>query len=183
MVIVLSPNVRGCAQADSVYNNKERQKMRNFDIKEFHANNDGAGYYKRVLSNVSIEKRSLHDADRNIVGYIEVCENLYTPYNYYYEYDKRGNLRRSLDYFDRFVIGKEYNYDSLGHVTKTIDHDKPYKFSLDDLIKKMKGMGVTSWTRKDSLRYIGPKGRTTFISLGTKYVAWKTPAFIIAIGT
>ena len=138
LVIVLSPNIRGCAQADSVYNNKERQKMRNFDIKEFHANNDGAGYYKRVLSNVSIEKRSLHDADRNIVGYIEVCENLYTPYNYYYEYDKRGNLRRSLDYFDRFVIGKEYNYDSLGHVTKTIDHDKPYKFSLDDLIKKMK---------------------------------------------
>ena len=53
--------------------------MRNFDIKEFHANNDGAGYYKRVLSNVSIEKRSLHDVDRNIVGYIEVCEDLYTP--------------------------------------------------------------------------------------------------------
>ena len=140
IVIVLSLFVctQGCAQTDGVEHNKGKNMKRYFDIKTFNENQDRAGYYEFKTYNMSIEQRKRYDSNKQLIGYIEVCEELRRPYRYYYEYDTKGNLRHMIVSFSRFDIGNEYSYDSLGQVTETIDHSKPYKFKLNDLIEKMK---------------------------------------------
>ena len=140
IVIVLSLFVctQGCAQTDCVEHNKGKNMKRYFDIKTFNENQNRAGYYEFKTYNMSIEQRKRYDSNKQLIGYIEVCEELRRPYRYYYEYDTKGNLRHMIVSFSRFDIGNEYSYDSLGQVTETIDHSKPYKFKLNDLIEKMK---------------------------------------------
>ena len=129
---------QGCAQTDSVEHNKGKNMKRYFDIKTFNENQNRAGYYEFKTYDMSIEQRKRYDSNKQLIGYIEVCEELRRPYRYYYEYDTKGNLRHMIVSFSRFDIGNEYSYDSLGQVTETIDHSKPYKFKLSDLIEKMK---------------------------------------------
>ena len=140
VVIIFSLSVctQGCAQVDSINNNKDENMVSKFDIKDFYTNSDEAGFYKYVAYGKSVVKRVQYNNNFKVIGFIMNSECLYTPYRYYYKYDKQGNLLHSVDFFDSFPIREECYYDTLGHVTKTIDHDKPYKFSLDDLIKKMK---------------------------------------------
>ena len=111
---------------------------RYFDIKTFNENQDRAGYYEFKTYDMSIEQRKRYDSNKQLIGYIEVCEELRRPYRYYYEYDTKGNLRHMSVSFCGFHIGNEYYYDSLGQITKTIDYSVPYKFKLSDLIEKMK---------------------------------------------
>ena len=140
IVIVLSLFVctHGCAQTDSVEHNKGKNMKRYFDIKTFNENQNRAGYYEFKTYNMSIEQRKRYDSNKQLIGYIEVCEELRRPYRYYYEYDTKGNLRHMSVSFCGFHIGNEYYYDSLGQITETIDYSAPYKFKLSDLIEKMK---------------------------------------------
>ena len=140
IVIILSLFVctQGCAQTDSVEHNKGKNMKRYFDIKTFNENQDRAGYYEFKTYDMSIEQRKRYDSNKQLIGYIEVCEELRRPYRYYYEYDTKGNLRHMSVSFCGFHIGNEYYYDSLGQITETIDYSAPYKFKLSDLIEKMK---------------------------------------------
>ena len=140
IVIVLSLFVctQGCAQIDSVEHNKGKNMKRYFDIKTFNENQNRAGYYEFKTYDMSIEQRKRYDSNKQLIGYIEVCEELRRPYRYYYEYDTKGNLRHMSVSFCGFHIGNEYYYDSLGQITETIDYSAPYKFKLSDLIEKMK---------------------------------------------
>ena len=140
IVIVLSLFVctQGCAQTDCVEHNKGKNMKRYFDIKAFNENQDRAGYYEFKTYDMSIEQRKRYDSNKQLIGYIEVCEELRRPYRYYYEYDTKGNLRHMSVSFCGFHIGNEYYYDSLGQITETIDYSAPYKFKLSDLIEKMK---------------------------------------------
>ena len=140
IVIVLSLFVctQGCAQTDSVEHNKGKNMKRYFDIKIFNENQNRAGYYEFKTYDMSIEQRKRYDSNKQLIGYIEVCEELRRPYRYYYEYDTKGNLRHMSVSFCGFHIGNEYYYDSLGQITETIDYSAPYKFKLSDLIEKMK---------------------------------------------
>ena len=140
IVILLSLFVctQGCAQTDGVEHNKGKNMKRYFDIKTFNENQDRAGYYEFKTYNMSIEQRKRYDSNKQLIGYIEVCEELRRPYRYYYEYDTKGNLRHMSVSFCGFHIGNEYYYDSLGQITETIDYSAPYKFKLSDLIEKMK---------------------------------------------
>jgi len=140
IAIVLSLFVctHGCAQTDSVEHNKGKNMKRYFDIKTFNENQDRAGYYEFKTYDMSIEQRKQYDSNKQLIGYIEVCEELRRPYRYYYEYDTKGNLRHMSVSFCGFHIGNEYYYDSLGQITETIDYSAPYKFKLSDLIEKMK---------------------------------------------
>ena len=138
LAMVLSASIRGCAQTDSVEHNKGKDMRRYFDIEAFNKNQNRAGYYEFKTYDMSIEQRKRYDSNKQLIGFIEVCEELRRPYRYYYEYDTKGNLRHMIVSFSRFDIGNEYSYDSLGQVTETIDHSKPYKFKLNDLIEKMK---------------------------------------------
>ena len=140
IVIVFSLFVctQGCAQTDGVEHNKGKNMKRYFDIKTFNENQNRAGYYEFKTYNMSIEQRKRYDSNKQLIGYIEVCEELRRPYRYYYEYDTKGNLRHMSVSFCGFHIGNEYYYDSLGQITETIDYSAPYKFKLSDLIEKMK---------------------------------------------
>ena len=138
LAMVLSASIRGCAQTDSVEHNKGKDMRRYLDIKEFNENQDVLGYYKYKTYDMQIRQRKRYDSNKQFIGYIEDCEELHTPYSYYYEYDTRGNLRHMSVSFSRFHIGNEYYYDSLGRITETIDYSAPYKFKLSDLIEKMK---------------------------------------------
>ena len=127
-----------CAQTDSVEHNKGKDMRRYFEIKTFNEKQDRSGCYEYKTYDMSIEQRADYDSNKQLVGYIEVCEELNRPYRYYYKYDTRGNLRHMSVSFSRFHIGNEYYYDSLGRITETIDYSAPYKFKLSDLIEKMK---------------------------------------------
>ena len=161
IVIVLSLFVctQGCAQTGSVEHNKGKNMKRYFDIKTFNENQDRAGYYEFKTYDMSIEQRKRYDSNKQLIGYIEVCEELRRPYRYYYEYDTKGNLRHMSVSFCGFHIGNEYYYDSLGQITGTIDYSAPYKFKLSDLIEKMiKEYGCDILTRERTYRVSRSKG-------------------------
>ena len=140
IVIVLSLFVctQGCAQTDSIEHNKGKNMKRYFDIKTFNEFHGRSGHHEYKTYNMSITQRADYDSNRQLIGYIETCEELYRPYRYYYEYDTKGNLRHMIVSFSRFHIGKGYRYDSLGQITEEKDYSAPYKFKLSDLIEKMK---------------------------------------------
>ena len=140
VIIVLSLFVctHGCAQTDSVEHNKGKNMKRYFDIKTFNEFHGRSGHHEYKTYNMSITQRADYDSNRQLIGYIEVCEELRRPYRYYYEYDTKGNLRHMIVSFSGFHIGKGYRYDSLGRITEEKDYSAPYKFKLSDLIEKMK---------------------------------------------
>ena len=140
IVIVLSLFVctQGCAQTDCFEHNKGKNMKRYFDIKTFNELHGRSGHYEYKTYDMSIVQRADYDSNRQLIGYIETCEELYRPYRYYYEYDTRGNLRHMIVSFSGFHIGKGYRYDSLGRITEEKDYSAPYKFKLSDLIEKMK---------------------------------------------
>ena len=127
-----------CAQTDCVEHNKGKDMRRYFDIKTFNEKQGRLGCYEYKTYDMSIEQRADYDSNKQLVGYIEICEELNRPYRYYYKYDTRGNLRHMSVSFSGFHIGNEYYYDSLGRIIKTIDHSAPYMFKLKDLVEKMK---------------------------------------------
>ena len=138
LVIVLLSNIGGYAQVDSVYNYKGKKMIRYFDIEEFKRKSTTSIGYDCVESGMRVSYEKIYDSKDKHVGYIERRVSLDTPYSYYYEYDLCGRLRLSLNSFYSFYIGKQCYYDTLGRVTETIDHDIPYKFTLDAFIEKMK---------------------------------------------
>ena len=140
IVILLSLFVctQGCAQTDSVEHNKGKNMKRYFDIKTFNEFHGRSGHHEYKTYNMSITQRADYDSNRQLIGYIETCEEFYRPYRYYYEYDTKGNLRHMIVSFSGFHIGKGYRYDSLGRITEEKDYSAPYKFKLSDLIEKMK---------------------------------------------
>ena len=140
IAIVLSLFVctQGCAQTDSIEHNKGKNMKRYFDIKTFNELHGRSGHYEYKTYDMSIVQHADYDSNRQLIGYIETCEELYRPYRYYYEYDTKGNLRHMIVSFSRFHIGKGYRYDSLGQITEEKDYSAPYKFKLSDLIEKMK---------------------------------------------
>ena len=140
IAIVLSLFVctQGCAQTESVEHNKGKNMKRYFDIKTFNEFHGRSGHHEYKTYNMSITQRADYDSNRQLIGYIETCEEFYRPYRYYYEYDTKGNLRHMIVSFSGFHIGKGYRYDSLGRITEEKDYSAPYKFKLSDLIEKMK---------------------------------------------
>ena len=138
LAMVLSASIRGCAQTDSVEHNMGKNMKRYLDIKKFNEHQDGLGYYKYKTYDMQVRQRKRYDSNKQLIGYIEDCEELHTPYSYYYEYDTKGNLRYMIVSFHNFNIGKGYRYDSLGQITEEKDYSAPYKFKLSDLIEKMK---------------------------------------------
>lgn len=140
VVIILSLFVctQGCAQTDSVYSHKGKSVIRYFDIEEFKRKSTTSSGYDCLEGGMRVSYLKRYDSKDKVIGYTEWREGINTPYGYYYEYDLRGRLIHSITSFQAFDIGKECYYDTLGRTIKTIDHDIPYKFTLDAFIEKMK---------------------------------------------
>ena len=127
-----------CAQTDGVEHNKGKSMIRYFDIEEFKRKSTTSSGYDCVEGDMRVSYLKRYDSKDKVIGYTEWREGISTPYGYYYEYDLRGRLIHSITSFQAFDIGKECYYDTLGRIIKTIDHDIPYKFTLDAFIEKMK---------------------------------------------
>ena len=140
VVIILSLFVctQECAQTDSVYSHKGKSVVRYFDIEEFKRKSTTSSGYDCLEGGMRASYLKRYDSKDKVIGYTEWREGINTPYGYYYEYDLRGRLIHSITSFQAFDIGKECYYDTLGRTIKTIDHDIPYKFTLDAFIEKMK---------------------------------------------
>ena len=65
--------------------------------------------------------------------------NINSPYYKFKKFSLKTNrLLLTGTEFYKINIGIWENYDETGQLIKKIDYDKPYKFSIEDLIKKMK---------------------------------------------
>ena len=138
LTIVLFSSLRGDAQTDSVYNYKGKSMIRYFDIEKFKRKSTTNIGYDCIEGGMRVFYERIFNSKDKHIGYIERRVSIDTPYSYYYEYDLRGRLHLSLKSFYSFYIGKQCYYDTLGRIIKTIDHDIPYKFTLDAFIEKMK---------------------------------------------
>lgn len=149
-----------CAQTDSVYSHKGKSMIRYFDIDDFVAKAKGSDFYECMEGHTKVTCFKINDTNGVHVGYTENRESLDTPYSNYYEYDLKGRLRYSLESFYNISIRKKCHYDTLGRVVQMEDKDKPYKFTLESLIKKMKAeYGYDILDRKMTLKMYRSEGK------------------------
>ena len=149
-----------CAQTDSVYSHKGKSMIRYFDIDDFVAKAKGSDFYECMEGHTKVTCFKINDTNGVHVGYTENRESLDTPYSNYYEYDLKGRLRYSLESFYNVSIRKKCHYDTLGRVVQMEDKDKPYKFTLESLIKKMKAeYGYDILDRKMTLKVYRSEGK------------------------
>ena len=139
LALTLLVCTRGSAQADSTYHQGALDLVQYLDVRDFEVSQNCLGDYEFQADDRSIRQYEMYDSDRKFIGYVEESKELHTPYSYYYNYDTKGRLRYLSVSFDGVSIGNSYRYDSLGRITEIIDHSKPYKFKLNDLIEKMSG--------------------------------------------
>ena len=139
LALTLLACTRGSAQADSTCHQETLDLVQYLDVRDFEVSQNCLGDYEFQTGDRSIRQYEMYDSDKKFVGYVEQSKELHTPYSYYYNYDTKGRLRYLSVSFDGVSIGNSYRYDSLGRITEIIDHSKPYKFKLNDLIEKMSG--------------------------------------------
>ena len=152
--------IRGCAQTDSVYSHKGKSMIRYFDIDDFVPKAKGSDFYECMEGHTKVTCFNINDTNGVHVGYTENRESLDTPYSNYYEYDLKGRLRYSLESFYNVSIRKKCYYDTLGRVVQMEDKDRPYKFTLESLIKKMKAeYGYDILDRKMTLKMYRSEGK------------------------
>ena len=139
LALTLFACTRGSAQADSTYHQERMDLVQYLDVRDFEVSQNCLGDYEFQAGDRSVRQYKMQDSDGKFIGYVEESKELRTPYSYYYNYDTKGRLRYLSVSFDGLSIGNSYRYDSLGRITEIIDHSKPYKFKLNDLIEKMSG--------------------------------------------
>ena len=137
LALTLFACTRGSAQADSTYHQERMDLVQYLDVRDFEVSQNCLGDYEFQANDRSIRQYEMYDSDKKFVGYVEESKELHTPYSYYYNYDTKGRLRYLSVSFDGVSIGNSYRYDSLGRITEIIDHSRPYKFKLNNLIEKM----------------------------------------------
>lgn len=74
----------------------------------------------------------------NDKGFIERTEKKNTPITILKAFHENTSLLTKGEEFYNFRVGIYKIYDENGNLTEEINYDKDYKFSIDDLIKKMK---------------------------------------------
>ena len=121
-----------CAKAKEKY-----QIIKRFDLETFWKNQVGETYEFVNSDGMIVEQRH---GTTEAHGEMYIDERRYpnSPYKYSCAYYPDGMIKVSLTQFHSVYIGKDYYYDTTGKLVKEVDNDAPYKFSIDDLILKMK---------------------------------------------
>ncbi|UFH35081.1 hypothetical protein [Flavobacterium acetivorans] len=107
--------------------------MKKFDLESFKKNNKGKKEYE-IVKGDSIFKRS----DENDCFYEEAKKmngKFKTISNYYKE---TLMIKNSGNYFDQMPYGVAKFYNEKGEITKEINYDENYPFSVYDLIARIK---------------------------------------------
>jgi hypothetical protein len=114
-------------------------QMKKFDLKAFNKHKKGNNTYCRYIqinnNGDTIETYLVENKD----SYQETITRLNTPIKERYMYDKNTlNITREIVSFYDCIIGFRREYSENGTLIKEINTDKPYKFSWQDLVQKMK---------------------------------------------
>ena len=127
-------------------NNKEdmHDNLKNYipvkelNIKEFNAKSKRG---KRNFVDGGMEVEQWVDDEfpsGKVIGYIENRKYPNSAYKFYSEYDENGKLVKTSISFYGMITGFVCVYNTVGETIKKEDWDIPYKFSIDDLIDKMR---------------------------------------------
>lgn len=135
--IFLLPITSGAqTKKDYVNHSKERSKMKSFNRSEFNRHKkNGRHVFKLEDSSTVTQIESTDIFAENVMMPNKLTEHRKTFY-------KTGQLKAEGTYFYGFPVGVGKQYDERGNVVKTIDWDRPFKFSIDDLSEKMKKLGI-----------------------------------------
>ncbi len=120
-------------QKEHFLNNTTPPKMATLDNKSFDEIQVN-GVANFILSNGNSVKQ--FTAGDTYVEDIKLKDTPFKTQNIYAKYS--GAIQSSIEIFYDFPIGIQKFYDGNGSVTKEIDFDKPYQFSIDDLALKIK---------------------------------------------
>lgn len=154
--IIFLLSITNCkSQIKSLTITKEK-RMEYFDKRTFDEHKVNYEYSFILEDGSVVRQRETPNVD-----YTEQITNAKSPYTiskvFYY---KTGNLRGIGKEFYSFQTGIWKEYDELGRVLKEIDRDKQYKFSIEDLAKKIKeevGLDIMKKEVFDVRRATDPK--------------------------
>jgi len=125
---------------DNIHNNlKNYIPIKELNIKEFNVKRNGNNYHfvddngMEVVQIVNTEFPS-----GKVTGYIEKRKFPNSAYMLYCEYNVNGALVKTLISFHGMEAGFMCFYDVSGEIIKKEDLDILYKFSIDNLIDKMR---------------------------------------------
>jgi len=121
------------------YNFKDYIPHKNFNTKEFYAKSDGYKYQFIDDDGMKVEQTlNIGFSPEEVVGYFEYRRFPFSAYRFYSEYDANGNLTLTATAFFGITSGFACYYNKSGEVIKKENLDVQFKFSIDDLIAKMK---------------------------------------------
>lgn len=123
-------------ETHNVFENYNPIKL--FNIKGFNAKNKN-GEYNFVEGGMEVNQmENVEYPLGKVNGYYEYRKYPNSAYEFFSEYDVNGFLLHTLITFYSIEFGIVKYYDRSGSIVKEENLDIPYKFSIDDLINKMK---------------------------------------------
>jgi hypothetical protein len=122
------------ANAKSQIKNTNKN-IEHFDLKKFREHNSNENHFGFVLENGDKVQQFTGEGGK---GFIERTEKKDTPFTIVKAFHENTSLLTKGEEFYNFRVGIYKEYDENGNLTKEINYDKDYKFSIDDLAKKMK---------------------------------------------
>ena len=138
-IIIFSVIIFSCkAQTRNSTDNNKTNTMEKFDYKMYNdliKDSQFLSYGYVILSNG--DKLQIFKGSEN-KGFIQKTGKKNTSYELYKVFYENGNLQFMSTHFYDFSIGISKEYNENGELIKEIDYDKDYKFSIEDLQKKMK---------------------------------------------
>lgn len=120
-----------------------------FDIEEYWSNRDSIEDYVKEFTNsdtIRIEK-GWNALSHN---YYQKCYRtkdnikMQITSNYYLSGEIMDKYLFWNDYYS-FLIGKEYLYDKMGNIINIIDHDEPFKFTLEQVMNFIKENNIKGY--------------------------------------
>lgn len=137
IITILLLNIISCKSQEKIKNpiTKKENKMEYFDKVKFDDNKKN-GEYRFTLSD-NTEVRQMGPFDDST--YSEEGKKINLPYRYAKTFfSKSLSLKSEGITFLGLPIGIDKFYDENGNLVKEVNHDLPYKFSIDDLREKIK---------------------------------------------
>jgi len=124
--------IQGCAE--KIINTDHPIQLKNFDVEKFNKNQAGGQYNFHVPQSTN----NVQQVEIGLNGYYERITNTKSRYGEYREYFQNGKLKQEGLFFNDFMIGIHRIYDKNGKLVDRIDFNKPFPFSIENLIRKIK---------------------------------------------
>jgi len=129
----------GCNSQSQLLNKKiKKQNKEYFNIDKYKDWEYDTDYFSNATSKNLKKDNDRVQIDIDDTSILVKMSNTQNNYTIYKNYFLNKVLNYSLLEFYSSAIGKKRIYDEKGKLVKEVDNDAPYKFSIDQLIKKIK---------------------------------------------